>query len=265
MIHQLGVAGFVQASEVNRDEAAETPVVLITAHGVSDKERAWLNSSGKQLIDTTCPLVRRAHDAAMKLAAEGRHVLLIGKSGHVEVQGIVEDLDSYDVVPNVDAVKRYDSKRIGIVCQTTMPSHLFDQIRNEITAQNSEADVRFVDTVCHSIKRRQAAMQDLVQQVDAVVVVGGRNSNNTRRLAEFCQEHNVPAVHITCAEELDAVWFDGLEIIGLTAGASTLDSTIDAVHDRLEQLTGGVKPIAASARVSGSGVEQHLNVDFCQT
>ena len=93
MIHQLGVAGFVQASEVNRDEAAETPVVLITAHGVSDKERSRLNSSGKQLIDTTCPLVRRAHDAAMKLAAEGRHVLLIGKPGHVEVQGIVEDLD----------------------------------------------------------------------------------------------------------------------------------------------------------------------------
>jgi len=265
VIHQLGIAGFVQASEVNRDEAAETPVVLITAHGVSDKERARLNSSGKQLIDTTCPLVRRAHDAAMKLAAEGRHVLLIGKSGHVEVQGIVEDLDSYDVVPNVDAVKRYDSKRIGIVCQTTMPSHLLDQIRNEITAQNSEADIRFVDTVCHPTKRRQAAMQDLVQQVDAVVVVGGRNSNNTRRLAELCQEHNVPAVHITCAEELDAVWFDGFEIIGLTAGTSTLDSTIDAVHDRLEQLTGGVKPIAGSARVSGSGVEQHPNVNFSQT
>lgn len=265
VIHQLGLAGFVQASEVNRDEAAETPVVLITAHGVSDKERARLNSSGKQLIDTTCPLVRRAHDAAMKLAAEGRHVLLIGKSGHVEVQGIVEDLDSYDVVPNVDAVKRYDSKRIGIVCQTTMPSHLLDQIRNEIAAQNSEADIRFVDTVCHPTKRRQAAMQDLVKQVDAVVVVGGRNSNNTRRLAELCQEHNVPAVHITCAEELDAVWFDGFEIIGLTAGTSTLDSTIDAVHDRLEQLTGGVKPIAGSARVSGSGVEQHLNVNFSQT
>ena len=181
------------------------------------------------------------------------------------MQGIVEDLDRYDVVPNVDAVKRYDSKRIGIVCQTTMPSHLLDQIRSEIAAQNSEADIRFVDTVCHPTKRRQAAMQDLVQQVDAVVVVGGRNSNNTRRLAELCQEHNVPAVHITCAEELDAVWFDGFEIIGLTAGTSTLDSTIDAVHDRLEQLTGGVKPITGSARVSGSGVEQHLNVNFSQT
>ena len=261
VIQQLDAAGFVQASETNREEVPETPVVLITAHGVSDKERARLNSSGKQLIDTTCPLVRRAHDAAMKLAAEGRHVLLIGKPGHVEVQGIVEDMDSYDVVPNVGAVKKYDSQRIGIVCQTTMPSRLLDQIRREIAVQNGEADICFVDTVCHPTKQRQQAMQELVQQVDAVVVVGGRNSNNTRRLAELCQEHEVPALHITCAEELDAVWFDGFEIIGLTAGTSTLDSTINAVQDRLEQLTGGVKPIAGCIQVSDSDVEPHLNVD----
>ena len=129
VIHQLDVAGFVQASELNREEVSDTPVVLITAHGVSNKERSRLELSGKQLIDTTCPLVRRAHDAAMRLAAEGRHVLLIGKPGHVEVQGIVEDLNSYDVVPDVHAVKKYDSRRIGIVCQTTMPSHLLDQVR----------------------------------------------------------------------------------------------------------------------------------------
>lgn len=262
VIHQLDVAGFVQSSEISREEAAETPVVLITAHGVSDKERARLKLSGKQLIDTTCPLVRRAHDAAMKLAAEGRHVLLVGKLGHVEVQGIVEDLDSYDVVPNVDAVKKYDSQLLGIVCQTTMPSHLLDQVRKEIKAHNGEADIRFVDTVCHPTKRRQSAMQDLVQQVDAVVVVGGRNSNNTRRLAELCQEHDVPAFHITCAEELDAMWFDGFEIIGLTAGTSTLDSTINAVHERLEKLTGisksGVIGVQASVPVVK---QQHLNAN----
>lgn len=156
VIHQLDVAGFVQSPEAGRNVVPETPMVLITAHGVSDKERARLNLSGKQLIDTTCPLVRRAHDAAMKLAAEGRHVLLIGKPGHVEVQGIVEDLDSYDVVANVDAVKKYGSNRIGIVCQTTMPSCLLGQIRKEIAVQNAEADICFVDTVCHPTKRRQA-------------------------------------------------------------------------------------------------------------
>ncbi len=262
VIHQLDVAGFVQASETNREKVFENPVVLITAHGVSDKERARLKLSGKQLIDTTCPLVRRAHDAAMQLAAEGRHVLLIGKPGHVEVQGIIEDLDCYDVIPDVHAVKKYDSQRIGIVCQTTMPSHLLDEVRKEIKLQNNEADIRFVDTVCHPTKRRQSAMQDLIQQVDAVVVVGGRNSNNTRRLAELCQKHDVPAFHITCAKELDAVWFEGFEIIGLTAGTSTLDSTINAVHERLEKLTGTSKSGVIGGQASVPVVkQQHLNAN----
>ena len=246
VIHQLQVAGFVQASETKRQNVTGTPRVLITAHGVSDKERMRLKSHGKELIDTTCPLVRRAHDAAMKLAAEGRHILLIGKPGHVEVQGIVEDLDNYDVVPTVEAVKNYSSSRIGIVCQTTMPSCLLDEIRKQITFLNRDADIKFTDTVCHPTKRRQAAMQDLVNRVDAVVVVGGRNSNNTRRLAELCRQHDVPAFHVTAAEEIQSRWFDGFEVIGLTAGTSTLDATIDAVHNRLERLaversaTGGV-------------------------
>lgn len=246
VIHQLQVAGFVQASETKRQNVTGTPRVLITAHGVSDKERMRLKSHGKELIDTTCPLVRRAHDAAMKLAAEGRHILLIGKPGHVEVQGIVEDLENYDVVPTVEAVKNYSSSRIGIVCQTTMPSCLLDEIRKQITFLNRDADIKFTDTVCHPTKRRQAAMQDLVNRVDAVVVVGGRNSNNTRRLAELCRQHDVPAFHVTAAEEIQSRWFDGFEVIGLTAGTSTLDATIDAVHNRLERLaversaTGGV-------------------------
>lgn len=236
VIHQLDVAGFVQASEIARETVPETPVVLITAHGVSDRERQRLNSMGKELIDTTCPLVRRAHDAAMQLAAEGRHVLLIGKPGHVEVQGFVEDLDSYDVVPDINAVKKYDSSFLGIVCQTTMPSSLLEDVRGEIERKNSQADIKFVDTVCHPTKRRQEAMLDLVKRVDAVVVVGGKNSNNTRRLAELCDQHEVPAFHVTCAEELDADWFAGFDVIGLTAGTSTLDSTIQAVRDQLESL-----------------------------
>ena len=259
VIHQLGVAGFVQSSEAGRDAVTETPVVLITAHGVSDRERQRLNSLGKQVIDTTCPLVRRAHDAAMQLAAEGRHVLLLGKPGHVEVQGIVEDLESYDVVSDIRAVKKYDSQFLGIVCQTTMPSHLLEQIREEIKRQNHEADIKFVDTVCHPTKRRQAAMMDLVKCVDAVVVVGGRNSNNTRWLADLCQKHGVPALHVTCAGELDDQWFAGVEVVGLTAGTSTLDSTIDAVHERLERLassdTAGKGSVNPSMPVTGQGFQ----------
>lgn len=239
VIYQLGVAGFSQSSEEKRDNTPDTPQVLITAHGISDRERVRLESSGKELIDTTCPLVRRAHDAAMQLAAEGRHVLLIGKPGHVEVQGIVEDLQSHDVVPSVEAVREYTSKMLGIVCQTTMPSSLLDEIRERISLLNGDADIRFIDTVCHPTKRRQQAILDLIQDVDAVVVVGGKNSNNTRRLAALCEQHGVPALHVECAGELNPNWFDGHEVIGLTAGTSTLDSTITAVETRLASLVVG--------------------------
>lgn len=239
VIYQLGVAGFSQSSEEKRDNIPDTPQLLITAHGISDRERVRLESSGKELIDTTCPLVRRAHDAAMQLAAEGRHVLLIGKPGHVEVQGIVEDLQSHDVVPSVEAVREYTSKMLGIVCQTTMPSSLLDEIRERISLLNGDADIRFIDTVCHPTKRRQQAILDLIQNVDAVVVVGGKNSNNTRRLAALCEQHGVPALHVECAGELNPNWFDGHEVIGLTAGTSTLDSTITAVETRLASMVVG--------------------------
>ena len=101
-----------------------TDTVLITAHGVSHAERRRLEEGGKQLVDTTCPLVARAHQAAQKLQAEGYHVLVIGRRGHVEVQGIVEDLDSFDVIQAPEEVRRYRSRRLGIMCQTTTPARL---------------------------------------------------------------------------------------------------------------------------------------------
>ena len=236
VIQKLADAGFAQAPEQDRQQIPTTPLVLITAHGVSDRERARLESHGKQLIDTTCPLVRRVHDAARELASEGRHVLIIGKPGHVEVMGIVDDLQSFDVIPNPEAVRTYAQSRLGIICQTTMPSELLVEIKATIESKNTGADIRFIDTVCHPTKRRQQAMVELVAQVEAVVVVGGRNSNNTKRLAEFCLQRGIPARHVTCADELEASWFDRFETVGLTAGTSTLDETIDRVHDRLNRI-----------------------------
>ena len=236
VIQQLSSAGFGQISENNRESIAPTPLVLITAHGVSNKERRRLEENGKQLIDTTCPLVRRVHDAAMELAAEGRHVLLVGKPGHVEVLGIVEDLESCDVIASPQDVRAYENERLGIVSQTTMPPQFLEEIKTCITRRNPTADIRFVDTVCHPTKLRQQAMLELINGVDAVVVVGGRNSNNTRRLAELCLQHNVPALHVTCADEIDSNWFGDAKTIGLSAGTSTLDDTINEVHKRLEQI-----------------------------
>ena len=111
-----------------------------------------------------------------------------------------------------------------------MPPDVVDEICSHIQLHNPLADIRLVDTVCQPTKRRQRAMLELPSRVDAVVVVGGRNSNNTRRLVQLCHEHLTPAVHVECADELEPEWFDDVETVGLTAGTSTLDETIDDVH-----------------------------------
>jgi len=210
--------------------------VLITAHGVSNNERNRLQENNKQLIDTTCPLVRRVHEAAIELQQEGRLVVVIGKSGNVEVEGIVGDLDAFDVVSGTSEARQYNSRRLGVVCQTTMPPDKVAEILSEIRKKNPAADLRFVDTVCRPTRLRQQAMFDLIKRVDVVVVVGGKNSNNTRRLVQLCHEHAVPAIHVECAEQLKAGWFAGVKTVGLTAGTSTLDETIDQVHAALKQL-----------------------------
>ena len=236
VIRRLGEAGFRQSSETSRSSTASTPLVLITAHGVSNAERLRLASANKRLIDTTCPLVRRAHDAAQELQAEGRHLLVIGKAGHVEVEGIVDDLDSYDLIGDASKVERYESLRLGIVCQTTMPPDLVADIYACVRRRNRLADIRVIDTVCQPTKLRQRALLDLVRRVNAVVVVGGRSSNNTRRLVRLCYEHRTPVLHVESADDLELPWFEHLRTVGLTAGTSTLDETVDEVHRALEQI-----------------------------
>src|SRR5207248_407908 len=102
-----------------------------------------------------------------------------------------------------------------------------------VAARNPHAEIRFLDTVCHPTKDHQKALEGLLEQVEAMVVVGGRNSNNTRELVARCRERGLPAYHIQSAEDLDPAWFEGVDRVGLTAGTSTLDTTIDEVYHAL--------------------------------
>jgi 4-hydroxy-3-methylbut-2-enyl diphosphate reductase len=230
---ELSLRGFTTASESDRESIPATPDVLITAHGVSNRERARLEAAGKRLIDTTCPLVRRAHDAALTLRDEGRHVLVIGRRGHVEVTGLVEDLPSHDVIEREGDVRTYLHRRLGVICQTTTTERDSSRIRAAIAAHNPGADIRVIDTVCLPTKDHQRAVERLIDQVDAVVVVGGRNSNNTKALAARARERGLPAVHVQDAADLNPEWFRAEWTVGLTAGTSTLEATIDEVHDAL--------------------------------
>lgn len=236
VLDDLHERGFQMVGETSRQALPLTQTVLITAHGVSDVERIRLRQAGKQLIDTTCPLVTRAHQAAQKLQTEGRHVLVIGKRGHVEVQGIIEDLGSFDVIQSLDQVRTYASAKLGVMCQTTTPVGHAEQLRAAIVARNPHADIEFIDTICHPTKDHQKALERLMSEVEAMVVVGGANSNNTRQLVLRCQAQGLPAYHVRGPEDLRPEWFDGVDIVGLTAGTSTLDETIAAVERALQEI-----------------------------
>jgi 4-hydroxy-3-methylbut-2-enyl diphosphate reductase len=246
VLAQLDERGFHRALESSRNEPCETPAVLITAHGVSEKERQRLQVLGKRLIDTTCPLVARVHKAAQSLREEGYHVIVIGKRGHVEVRGIVEDLESYDVVETADQVRAYDQERLGVICQTTASAHTVATVRAEIARKNPEALIRFIDTVCHPTKDHQRALEDLIARVEVMVVVGGKSSNNTKELVATCRRRGLAAFHVQSADDIDASWFEGFDVVGLTAGTSTLDATINEVHEALLAL-----PTRALAAVCG--------------
>jgi 4-hydroxy-3-methylbut-2-en-1-yl diphosphate reductase len=237
VLDDLSERGFRMVGEKQRRALPITDTVLITAHGVSHKERTRLAQSGKQVIDTTCPLVTRAHDAAQKLQDAGCHVLVIGKRGHVEVQGIIEDLRSFDVIGCADEVRTYPHARLGVMCQTTTPVAHAEEIRAAIRAKNPHADIRFIDTICHPTKDHQKALERLMDEVEAMIVVGGHNSNNTRQLVLRCQSRGLPSHHVQGPEDLRPEWFDGIDTVGLTAGTSTLDETIDAVEAALQQMS----------------------------
>lgn len=240
VLYRLEDRGFRMRAEADRDALPEESVVVVTAHGISHKERARLTAAGKRLVDTTCPLVTRVHRAAETLRDAGYFLIVIGRRGHVEVQGIVEDQDQGAVVESPEQVETYDAPRIGVICQTTTTTRMAEDITEAIRERNPSAEVRFVDTVCQPTKEHQRALEELIERVPAVVVVGGRNSNNTKALVARCRAEGRAAWHVESAAELDPRWFEGIDRVGLTAGTSTLDETIDEVRQVLRAINASV-------------------------
>lgn len=230
---ELRHRGFAAMPEGER-AVPRTSRVLITAHGVSDAERSRLQAAGKEVLDTTCPLVQRAHRAAVRMDREGYLVVVVGRRGHVEVEGLIGDLTDSRVVWTAAEVESWGRGRIAVLCQTTTPTWHAAAVVDEIRRRNPLAEVRFVDTICKPTKDRQKALDDLLDRVQALVVVGGRNSNNTRQLGRLAEARGIPALHVQGPADLDAAWLGRFETVGLTAGTSTPDECIDAVHRALQ-------------------------------
>ena len=226
-----------QRGDLDDLQSSTTHQVAITAHGASDKHRqAWQNA-GHNVIDTTCPLVKKAHHALATLVSDGYQPIVIGQSQHVEVRGLIGDFPQAVVVlEEADLAQIPAHPRLGIVSQTTQPVENTLRLVEAIKRLHRSSEVRFIDTICHPTKQRQTAMDDLIRSCDHIVVIGGHNSNNTRQLAQKALSHGLRTLQIERPEELDPAWFRDARNVGVTAGTSTLDETVDAVMQRLRQI-----------------------------
>ena len=231
-------------------QQAGTADVIVTAHGAADRDRERWKGAGYRVTDTTCPLVRKAHDALAKLVLQGCMPLVIGKRDHVEVRGLTGDFPGAQVVlseEDVDALPF--AQRFGVVAQTTQPIDRVERVLAMIRRRHPGAKVVFKDTVCHPTKARQTALDRLCEASGFVLVVGGRNSNNSRQLVEKARTKGCRAELVTRAEEIMEDWFSDIGVVGVTAGTSTLDESVEEVLCRLETL-GGIRvgqPLRQSA------------------
>ena len=229
--------------------------VAITAHGVGERAMNELQASGLDIIDTTCPIVTRAQRYGQKFVRDGWHVLIFGDPGHKEVRGIMgwtlgkDGLSQATIASNaeladlrrlVDEFPGGFPNKVGVMAQTTHKMEDFARFVSNLMLLGRERnfEMHVVNTLCHATTGQQESAAALAATVDLMVVVGGKKSANTRHLKEVCEEQGTRAHHIEGADELEAAWFAGVERVGLTAGASTPDYSIDEVERRIRELAG---------------------------
>jgi 4-hydroxy-3-methylbut-2-enyl diphosphate reductase len=231
VLSALEAKGIAVAQEL---AAVTTPTLMVTAHGTSERTLQRTRALGLTVVEATCPLVHVAHRAVAALAREGFHVVIVGQRHHVEVRGLTGDLDRFDVVlEDADVLALEEHARYGVAAQTTQPVERVRRLVDSIRRRFPRSEVRVADTVCKPTKQRQSAAIEMARQADVVVVVGGRSSNNTRELVETCARHCARVHHVQTEADVRPEWFDGAEVVGLTAGTSTPDEVIDRVEARI--------------------------------
>ncbi len=231
------------AARTSQPDEVKTRALLLTAHGTSQRVKNDLRSKGHQVHDATCPLVKRAHLALAKLVSDGYHPVIIGQADHVEVRGLVGDLDHYSIIMRVNDLDHLNELaesgcRFGVVSQTTQPLPFVQSLVDAMRKRFPKNEIHFVDTVCQPTKDRQEAMLRLAAETDAIVGVGGTESNNSRKLTELARQLGKPAYQVAHATDLRPEWFQGVQIVGVTAGTSSPDPAIEEVRNWLEALNG---------------------------
>ncbi len=235
VVNELHTLGIIKIKSLDEIENSNNSILLIRSHGISKKILKSAIERGIEVIDTTCPFVKKIEGIVESLFNNSFDVLMIGDKNHPEVIGLVDSFDEkINVVENCESVKLLPDlkKKIGIVVQTTQTLKNFKDCVYELMNFGNEFSI--YNTICESTDRRQSGGIKLAETVDGVIVIGGKNSANTTRLFEICQRINKYTVHIESPEEINEEWLKGKRKIGITAGASTPGWIIEKAVEKLK-------------------------------
>lgn len=219
------------------ESVPESKNMIIRSHGVSESVYKSASDKNINIIDTTCPFVKKIHNIVNTYHNEGYQIIVIGDMNHPEVIGINGWCDNSAIIiktpEQMDSIELDKSKKYCVVSQTTMNLDLHKQITDKLSKDLDT--VVFNNTICSATKERQEAAKDLSREVDCMIVIGGKHSSNTQKLVNICKEI-VPTFAIETKEELDGEELNKYKTIGVTAGASTPDWIIDDVIDFIDSI-----------------------------
>ncbi len=232
VVKLLEERGVTKLEEIGRDLDG---TIIIRAHGISPRERDEIRSTRLEVVDATCPKVARVHAAAKKHHQLGYLVVVVGDEDHAEVRGILGyTWGEGRVLSRAEEAKRLPgAEKVLVVAQTTFGREMFYEILDAIHERYPKSEIKAIDTICDSTRRRQDEVKELARRVDAMVIVGGKTSGNTKRLFDVSTQSGVPSFHVEDETELDPKKLKKFKTIGLTAGASTPNWVIMKVADFL--------------------------------
>ena len=206
--------------------------LVISAHGVSDDVLTLAKEKGLDIIDTTCPLVKNVHNITKDLEKQGYRIIIFGDKNHTEVQGIQGNLNNPIIISSIEELNHLENGKYALVSQTTQEVIEFNRLSENI--KKKIKDVVIKDTICSATKHRQENALKVASQADLMIVIGGYNSANTKRLKDICSRI-VETKHIESKDKLNREWFKNKQTIGITAGASTPEKVIQGVIDTIEK------------------------------
>ncbi len=216
-------------------DVGDGTTVVVRTHGAVRDELERAERRRLEVVDGTCPYVKYPQAMAQGLSREGYHVVIVGDANHAEIKGVVSYAEGpCTVVKPGGPIPEIAAKKLAVIAQTTCIGAEFARVVGALVLRHKE--VRAVNTICNDTEERQADARALAREVDAVVVVGGKNSANTRHLAEICRDIQPRTWHVETEAELRPEWFESCRTVGISAGASTPDWVVDGVAGWLRAL-----------------------------